>query len=202
MVLRSSYNHIRRLPRYREVANILVRNGFGFIIEQLDWHWWKKEEKDVEKSLRGHSMAIRLRQALEELGPTYVKLGQLMSTRPDLLPSVYITELEKLQDDVAPIPYGIVTDVLEREGLDPELSFTWINPEPIAAASIAQVHEALLPGGQRVVIKVQRPGVDKMIEHDLAILMELARVFEKRSSWAKLYRVSEVVAELGESLKN
>lgn len=202
MLLSSSYNRIRRLPRYREVTNILVKNGFGFIIEQLDWHWWKKKDKEAQRDLRGHSMAIRLRHALEELGPTYVKLGQLLSTRPDLLPSVYIMELEKLQDNVAPIPYGVVTDMLESEGLDPELSFAWINPEPIAAASIAQVHQALLPGGQKVAIKVQRPGVEKIIKTDLAMLLELARAFEKRSSWGKLYRVSEIVEELGESLKN
>jgi len=103
---------------------------------------------------------------------------------------------------VAPIPYEVVLEVLRREGLDPELAFAWINPEPIAAASIAQVHEALLPGGQRVVIKVQRPGIDKIIEMDLSILLEIARVFEKRSLWAKLYRVSDIVVELGESLKN
>jgi len=201
LVLRSSYNRIRRLPRYREVANILVKNGFGFVFEHLNWPVWKRK-REVETSLRGHSTAIRLRQALEELGPTYVKLGQLLSTRPDLLPSIYISELEKLQDNVAPIPYEVVLDVLESEGLDPELSYTWINPEPIAAASIAQVHEAFLPGGQRAVIKVQRPGVDKIIETDLSILLELAGVFEKRSSWGNLYRISEVVIELGESLKN
>jgi len=202
LLLRSSYNHIRRLPRYREVANILVKNGFGFIFEQVNWRWWKKERLDVEPGLRGHSMAIRLRQALEELGPTYVKLGQLLSTRPDLLPSVYVLELERLQDNVAPISYEVVLRVLEQEGLDPELSFASINPDPIAAASIAQVHEAILPGGERVVLKVQRPGVDKIIENDLSILLELARVFEKKSSWGKLYRISDVVVELGESLKN
>jgi len=200
LFLTKSYNRIRRLPRYREIANILVRNGFGFIIEQMDWPWWK-EDTDIEKNLRGHSTAIRLRHALEELGPTYVKLGQLISTRPDLMPSAYISELEKLQDHVAPIPYGIVRKVIEEEGLVPEQSFTWINPEPIAAASIAQVHEAILPDGRRVVIKVQRPGIEKLIYTDLEILLELSRVFEKRSAWGKLHHVSEVVVELGESLK-
>ncbi len=201
MFLTKSYNRIRRLPRYREVANILVRNGFGFIIEQMDWPWWK-EDTDIEKNLRGHSTAIRLRHALEELGPTYVKLGQLISTRPDLMPSAYISELEKLQDNVAPIPYGIVRQVIEEEGLVPEVSFSSIKPEPIAAASIAQVHEAILPDGRRVVIKVQRPGIEKLIYTDLEILLELSRVFEKRSAWGKLHHVSEVVVELGESLKN
>lgn len=201
MHLRSSFNRIKRLPRYREVANILIKNGFGFVIDQLNWSKWKISRAKTEADLKDRSMAVRLRQTLEELGPTYIKLGQLMSTRPDLLPPLYISELERLQDSVTPFPYLAMIDVLEREGLDWQNSFAWIDPQPMAAASIAQVHEGILRSGERVVVKVQRPGVEKSIETDLSILIEMAGIMERRTAWGSLYHISEVVEELGDALR-
>ncbi len=192
-------NRIRRLPRYREVANIFIKHGFGFIFQRFSFGNRNIRLADQSKQA---SIPFRLRKAFEELGPTYVKLGQLLSTRPDLLPPAYIKEFERLQDDVAPLPLPVLLEVLQKEGIDLDRDFVSFNPQPIAAASIAQVHEGVLPSGQRVVIKVQRPGVDKTVESDLGIMMELAKLLEKRSSWGRLYRVSEVVEELGEALIN
>ena len=118
---------------------------------------------------------MHFRLALEELGPTFVKFGQILSTRPDLLPPAYIAELSKLQDTVPPEPWEAIRDLLIQElGCEPEKVFATIDPQPMAAASLAQVHAATLPGGQEVVVKVQRPGINAMIDTDIEILSALA----------------------------
>jgi ubiquinone biosynthesis protein len=157
-----------------------------------------KDEDKIDMSLV--RMPWRLRRAIEELGPTYVKLGQILSTRPDLLGPEYVTELEKLQNEVPPFPYEQVVNVCVREGIDIETDFQYFNPEPIAAASIAQVHEAYLKNGDRVVVKVQRPGIEKIVETDLEILYELSQLLEKRTGWGRLYKISDIVDELAAAI--
>ena len=133
---------------------------------------------------------MHFRLALEELGPTFIKFGQILSTRPDLLPPSYITELSKLQDNVPPTPWSLIREVLTRElGREPEQVFLTIDPQPLAAASLAQVHAAILPDGQEVVVKVQRPGISAVIETDLEILSSLA----KRAQTARLGKVYDFV---------
>ncbi|MFA7148865.1 MAG: AarF/ABC1/UbiB kinase family protein [Syntrophomonadaceae bacterium] len=193
------FQRLAHIPRYREVANILVKHGFGFIFDRISPGKLKKAE---QQELRGVSAARQLREAFEELGPTYVKLGQLLSTRPDLVAPEFIREFEKLQDDVPPISYAEVSSVCAGEGIDIDEAFAYFNHEPLAAASIAQVHEAVLKDGQKVVVKVQRPGIDRQIKTDLQILMEIARILEKRTDWGQLYRVTEIVDELGEAIIN
>lgn len=127
MQWQSTSSRIRRLPRYREVANIFIKHGFGFIFERFSFG---KKDAEIAGQTGQVSIPIRLRQAFEELGPTYVKLGQLLSTRPDLLPPAYIKEFEKLQDDVAPLPLPVLLNVLQKEGIDPEKEFKSFNPEP------------------------------------------------------------------------
>lgn len=138
---------------------------------------------------------------LEELGPTYVKLGQLLSTRPDLIPREYIKELEKLQDQVPPFPFDQVRKVLEAEGLVIEEMFAGFSAQPLASASIGQVHEATLKSGEKVVVKVQRPGIERVIETDLEILYELVSLVERRTSWAKLYQLAGIVDEFAGALR-
>jgi ubiquinone biosynthesis protein len=142
--------------------------------------------------------AVGFRQALEELGTTFVKLGQLLSSRPDLLPDVYIDELEKLVDDVPPLPFEPLRDVIDREiGLE---TFSWIDEEPLASASIGQIHQALLKTGRDVVIKVRRPGIVDQVALDLELLRKTARVAEKRSGTAKLLQLTALTEELEEHL--
>ena len=143
--------------------------------------------------------AIRFREALEQLGTTFVKLGQLLSSRPDLLPDVYIDELEKLVDEVAPGPFGPLREVIAREiGLE---HFATIDEQPLAAASIAQIHRALLVTGLDVVVKVRRPGIVEQVELDLELLRRTARIAERRSSTARLLQLEALADELEQHLR-
>jgi predicted unusual protein kinase regulating ubiquinone biosynthesis (AarF/ABC1/UbiB family) len=138
--------------------------------------------------------ARELRTALEELGTAYVKLGQLLSSRPDLLPDVYIDELGALVDDAPPVAFAEIEPIVAREiGLE---QFVRLDPEPIASASVAQVHEALLKDGREVVVKVRRPGIEEEVEVDLALLRSTAALLERRSSAAELLQVSPLAEEL------
>ncbi|MGI5921382.1 MAG: ABC1 kinase family protein [Syntrophomonadaceae bacterium] len=196
------FNHIKHFNRFKEVSNILVKHGFGFIFDRIDLRGrigFEQRKKDQTEIPLG-SIPRRLRYAIEELGPTYIKLGQLLSTRPDVLGPEYIAELEKLQNEVPPIPYEQVLNSLVEEGINIERDFEYFNPEPIAAASIAQVHEACLKNGDRVVVKVQRPGIEEIIRVDLEIISEFSRLLEKRTDWGKLYRIGDVADELAQAI--
>jgi predicted unusual protein kinase regulating ubiquinone biosynthesis (AarF/ABC1/UbiB family) len=144
--------------------------------------------------------AARLfRETLEELGTTFVKLGQLLSSRPDLLPDVYIDELGKLVDDVPPVPFAEIRDVIDREvGLD---QFATIDEEPLASASIAQIHRALTVGGRDVVVKVRRPGIEEQVELDLSLFRRTARLAERRSGTARLLQLRALTDELEQHLR-
>lgn len=195
----TAFQHLAHIPRYREVANVFIKHGFGFLFEYISPWKFKREQPD-EQELRSINAARQLRAAFEELGPTYVKLGQLLSTRPDLLAPEFIREFEKLQDNVPPVSYVDIRSVCAGEGINIDEDFAYFNNEPLAAASIAQVHEARLKDGQKVVVKIQRPGIDRMIENDLDILMEIARILERRTDWGRLYRITEIVDELGQAI--
>ncbi|GGA32222.1 ABC1 kinase family protein [Paenibacillus physcomitrellae] len=191
---------VRHLLRYREIASALVRNGFGYIAHELgfpDHIPFKGRKEESHPKTRGE----RIRLILEELGPTYVKIGQIASTRPDLLPADIIAELEKLQDNVPPFSYEAAAAIVEEElGGTIEELFLDFARVPMAAASIGQVHEAVLPDGSRVAVKVQRPKVEQVIRTDLDILLELSRIAEERLEWAKHYRVREIAEEIAKVL--
>jgi ubiquinone biosynthesis protein len=147
--------------RQRQIAEVLVRQGFGYLLEALGF----EHLRSVERGLRGleprdavPAPAERLRLALEELGPTFIKIGQLASTRPDLLSPEYRLELVKLQDAAPHLPAQVVRDTIESElGGSVQSAFGSFDPEPLAAASIGQAHAATLPDGTEVVVKVRRP---------------------------------------------
>jgi ubiquinone biosynthesis protein len=138
--------------------------------------------------------AVEFRLALEELGTTYIKLGQLLSSRPDLLPDVYISELGKLVDAVPPVPFEQIRPTIAEEiGFE---HFAEVDPEPLATASIAQIHPALLTSGRQVVVKVRRPGIVEQVELDLELMRSTARTLESRSETAQLLQLAALADEL------
>ncbi|HMN15621.1 MAG TPA: AarF/ABC1/UbiB kinase family protein, partial [Bellilinea sp.] len=198
---------IRHWQRYREIVGIFLRHGFGFAFSQLepDWNFFRnflRLPSRKKPSTPSKDLATHFRLALEELGPTFVKFGQILSTRPDLLPPAYITELSKLQDDVPPTPWESIREVLIRElGRDPEQVFLTIDLQPMAAASLAQVHAATLPDGQEVVVKTQRPGINAVIDTDLEILSSLA-VRAQTTRWGKVYDFVGIANDFAFTLRN
>ncbi|MGE5417790.1 MAG: ABC1 kinase family protein [Acidobacteriota bacterium] len=193
------FRHLRHMRRYRQIANILARHGFGLLADQLGLG---RGKNDARNAAARYSAPERARMALEDLGPTYIKLGQLLSTRPDILPPEYIYEFEKLQDNVAKISRDEILKVIEDEGIDINQAFVYFDPHPLATASIGQVHRARLQTGQEVAVKVQKPGIQQIVESDLDILFELARVAENNTKWGELYQVSELVEEFADALRS
>ncbi|RXJ00015.1 AarF/ABC1/UbiB kinase family protein [Anaerobacillus alkaliphilus] len=157
------------------------------------------EGKEIDR----RSVGERLRLFLEELGPTFIKIGQIASTRSDLFPPDIIAELEKLQDNVPPFSYEEVKKVFHSEfGIAVEEMFDEFQEKPVAAASIGQVHVAVLKTGEKVAVKIQRPNIRKIIETDLEILQEIATLAERRLDWAAKYQLKEIVHEFSKSLKD
>lgn len=172
-----AYKNIKRL---RDIVAVLTRHGFRPFMERLHLTRLLSVHQKVfgkKRVKEEQGAAVGFRLALEELGPTFIKFGQILSTRPDILPEEFITELLKLQDDVAPFPFKDVAGIIERSFKRPvgEL-FSRIEDIPIAAASVSQVHRAVTASGDKVVIKVQRPGIAEVVETDVAMLGYIARL--------------------------
>ncbi len=162
---------VRDLQRLRTVAQVLGRHGLGVLVAELDVPGLQRFDRTPFDSTPARAV-----QALRELGPTFVKLGQVLSTRPDLMPEEYVRAFAALQDDAGPMPFEVVRQQLERElGTGWRERFVSFEDAPIATASIAQVHGAVLPDGREVVLKVQRPGLEGVIRSDLTILHFLAQ---------------------------
>lgn len=180
----------------------LARNSLGFAADELKSTgktWFAKEEDEALP--KRTNLGTRIRLSLEELGPTFVKLGQIASTRPDLIPADIIAELEKLQYHVKPFSYAEAARLVESELHAPltEL-FLSFSEEPLAAASIGQVHRAVLKDGRQAIVKIQRPGIQATMETDLDILAEWARISEGKMAWARHYRLRDAVDELIRSM--
>jgi ubiquinone biosynthesis protein len=193
----------RNLGRLSEIAQVAVRHGFGYFFERHRLTdllpWSGRVEVEDDRSPR----AVRVREMLDELGPTFVKFGQLLSTRPDIVPPDVIAELRGLQDDVRPVPFAAVCAVVEQElGLGLEKLFLEFEEQPIAAASIGQVHRAVLPNGERVAVKVQRPDAPRQIEADLALLYQAARVVKERVRALDFIDARELVDEFAQQLRS
>ncbi|MDP4103766.1 MAG: AarF/ABC1/UbiB kinase family protein [Bacillota bacterium] len=196
---------IRHLQRYREIVNAFIRHGFGFTIKELGLSellsFPKRFFPEGTKGSFNKSTGERIRLFLEELGPTFVKIGQVASTRYDVLPADIISELENLQDQAPPFSYEIVQKIIEDELGHPIADlFKEFNEDPLAAASIGQVHYAVLKTGEAVAIKIQRPNMKGTIETDLEILQDLALLAEQRLDWAAHYQIRDIVDELAKSL--
>lgn len=199
-----TYRHINR---YREIVAILVKYGFGDALEKLVLQKHLDFGRNfilgkaaVETARLSHSE--RMRMAVEELGPTFVKFGQMLSTRPDLAPPDLIRELEKLQESVPSFSTENARQIIEEElGSPIDVLFTDFMDSPLASASIAQVHKAVLPEGDTVAIKVQRPDIDKIIEVDLEIMLHLATLVERHFKEADVFDPVGTVKEFARVIR-
>jgi ubiquinone biosynthesis protein len=182
----------RNLSRMSEIAQVAVRHGFGYFVDGR-----RRGELNGSTSRGRH-----LREMLDELGPTFVKFGQLLSTRPDVVPPDIIAELRSLQDDVRPFPFPDVERTIAAElGQPLERLFLEFEETPLAAASIGQVHGAVLPNGKRVVVKVQRPNAPRQIEADLALMYQAARLAKERIRALDFIDANEIVDEFARSIR-
>jgi ubiquinone biosynthesis protein len=197
---------IRHIQRYRDIVYTFTKYGFGFVMKELGLLDLLAVPKRVfvegNKTLNTRTTGERIRMFLEELGPTFVKIGQIASTRPDIIPADILHELVKLQDRVSLFPFDEVKRIIEEELADSlENSFAEFSDTPLAAASIGQVHSAVLLTGERVAVKIQRPNILSVIETDLEILQDLARLAESRIDWVERYQIRTIVEELSRSLR-
>ncbi|MFA6301590.1 MAG: ubiquinone biosynthesis regulatory protein kinase UbiB, partial [Legionella sp.] len=198
---------IRQLIRLLKINHVLAKNGLDNILVNLrlfaplrfvvylnPWNWFRKEQLS-------HGEALR--KSLEELGPIFVKLGQALSTRPDLLPADIAFELSKLQDDVPPISSEQAMRILEETyGASPQLIFAEIDTKPLASASMAQVHAARLKTGEEVVVKILRPNMEAIIDQDLSIMYTIANLAERYWPNAKRLKPKEIIGEFELNLHN
>ena len=197
----------RHLARYRQILAVFFKYGFGDLIELLKIEQYieiglQLISKNRRSRLEKLSRAERVRMACEELGPTYIKLGQILSTRPDLVPVDFIKELSKLQDNVPSSPFSEVNKIIESElGAPPEDIFDFFEKAPLASASIGQVYRATLKDGEEVAVKVQRPGIKKIIEVDLEIMLHLATLMERHIEEMSLYQPVKIVEEFARTLE-
>ncbi len=199
-------SHRRHLARYRTVVQVLVHHGFLQVVEMLGLGHLVgavRRMAGLRPVLREDvTWPERLRAVLVDLGPTFVKLGQLASTRTDVLPRELVRVLETLQDDVPPFPFPTVLDTLQRAwGRDPA-DVIDLDPEPLAAASIGQVHRGRLKSGAEVVVKVRRPGIVEQATTDFEILTHLADLAERRTEWGHRYGLKLLVEELVHTMED
>ena len=198
---------IHNVRRLHQILHVLVRYGFGYLVNRLN----------IEQNIVGRTffrltpikrreifdipLPVRARKVLEELGPTFIKLGQILSTRPDLIPLNFCKEFEKLQDDVPAFEYGKVEEQIKNEfGSDVDKLFDNFSREPLAAASLAQVHTGELKTGEKVIVKVQRPNIERVIVADLEILHALAKLAEKYIQESKPYSPVETACEFRKAI--
>ncbi len=200
-------NAARDLGRIHDIASVLIRYGFSDMVRRLGMaatleragkvlHW-----KEIGELARLEPPA-RMRGALEEMGPTFVKMGQILATRVDLFSPEWIAEFEKLQDRAPAVPFAQIREQLQEDlGAVPEEVFAELIPEPLAAASIAQVHRARLQDGEEVIVKVRRPGIRPIVEADLRLLQRLAKIIEAESPEMARFRPQEVVRQFTLSMR-
>lgn len=186
----------RHLARYREIAGILVRHGFRHLVARMGIWGLVPARADLGAAAPPTQWPERLPTVLTDLGSTFIKLGQVASTRTDLFPPRVVSALEQLQDHVPPIPFAEVTAELAAAWDAPPQSVLWMDPEPLASASLAQVHAGRLPDGRAVVVKIRRPGLVETAAVDLEIVSDLAARAERRIPAARQYGIRGLVAEL------
>lgn len=199
----------RSLKRLRQILRALGRHGFGELVERLhlsekfpSLKRYRVHPEEAAALPREVALAKRTRIVLEELGPTFVKLGQMLSGRPDLLPAEFITELGLLCDHVKPFEFAKVRQIVEQElGAGIEDVFKEFEVECVASGSIAQVHRAVLADGRKVVVKVKRPGIERIVSTDIDLMMQLARLLERRIPELKFIRPTMIIEEFARGIR-
>lgn len=200
--LKKTYLSAKRL---QEIINVFIKHGFGQLVDQLNLGKFVPFKKRIRVKDRWFSSPLssveRLRIAFEELGPTFIKLGQLFASRPDLVGVGFASEFKKLQDKVPPFDVREVYEIIEKElSMKIDEIFQSFNPSPIGSASIAQVHEAVLKNGKEVIVKVRRPKLKEQITLDINILFGIARLMEKYIPESKMFDPTGIVAEFSKSI--
>jgi ubiquinone biosynthesis protein len=198
--------NVRNIRRYRNIVIVLFKYGFDQLLENLNLYQFIARSKRFlrrdESTIASYSQAERMRMALEELGPTFVKLGQILSTRPDVIPAAYAEEFAKLQDNVPSFPYEEALAQIRLElGGEIDDFYSSFDRVPIAAASIAQVHRARLISGEDVVVKIRRPGIMELVETDIDALMGLALAAERHLPGSELYDPVALVKEFARTIR-
>ena len=202
-----SFNrNIRSIKRYLNIVRVLSTYGFDQILEMLGLADLVIRSRKLFRRSLPHiarlTAAERMCLALEELGPTFIKLGQILSTRPDVIPEAFVRELEKLQDNVPSFPFeAVLAQIADELGGPAEHFFAEIDPVPLAAASIAQVHRARVITGESVAIKVRRPGIVDVVETDINALLVLAGLAERHVSGSEIFDPVGIVREFARTIR-
>lgn len=196
----------RNLGRTREIVTVLLNHGFGDVVDRLGLmsylRFWRRAVLRRPDALVTLTVPQRVRLALEELGPTFVKFGQVMSTRPDLLPAALISELEKLQENVPPFPAAEARRILEGQlGAPLDKLFAKFDPQPLAAGSLAQVHRAWHFDGTPLAVKIRRPSAVRDVERDLSLMAELAQLIERHLPEAEIFDPVGLVQQFARSIR-
>jgi ubiquinone biosynthesis protein len=208
-LLKDSTDHIEKKhpQRYATILNVLAKYGLSEfaktsgVLKKISWVKDIIPEKD-HRNLSEYPLEEKIRLAMEELGPTFIKFGQIMSNRHDLFSQEFIDELTKLQDEVPPFPTEEAVKIIEDDlGTPIDEIFRYFDPEPIAAASIAQVHNAILPNGEEVVVKVRRPDIISIVETDIDIMLRLAKIIERRIPHSELFHPHKLVMEFRKQIR-
>lgn len=192
---------VNRLTRYAQIAAVLSKYGFGIFLEELYPEEKRPDFLKRDSDVESQDVYRRIRLAIEELGPTFVKLGQILSVRRDVLPQALINELLMLTDKVKTVPYEEVQNVIEETCGDTSKFCIFVDPEPIAGASLSQVHRATMTDGSEVVFKVQRPNIRELIEVDLTILENLAERAERSFPYLKAYNPTGLIEEFSKQMR-
>ncbi|HHN81448.1 MAG TPA: AarF/ABC1/UbiB kinase family protein [Methanomicrobia archaeon] len=196
--------NVEYINRYRQIAKVMTKHGLGYFVEQMGLSELlpRFRRDELTKKKRKQSLAVTYRLVLEELGPTFIKLGQILSTRPDIISKEYVEEFSKLQDQVNPIPYEEIEKVIVQELKSPvDEVFSKIDTDAISSASIGQVHRAVLQSGEVVALKVQKPNIRRTIEIDIEIMRTLARRMSGLVAQRSPYEPEEIVDEFAKTIR-
>ncbi len=198
---------IRHIKRYREIVTVLVKYGFGYMVRDVGLTHLLSLPRQMAADFSGSGseskpVGRKICLMCEELGPTFIKLGQMLSLRADLIPELIADELRQLQDQVTPVPPEAIKKIIADElGAPAETVFASFDDHCLAAASIAQVYQAQLKTGEHVVVKIRRPNIDAVVTTDIEILTDLVSLLEKHYDWARDFQLSDVVDEFSKAIR-